>query len=148
MRQNIYTPGCPCPPDFSKLPPLIFSGTLLNCKIYLPLNARAREKIRPNVINYHSASATKLQFPYIYIGGSRGRAGHTPPPMGPNSFVFTYIFTKKHPCWRSSPPQWVHTPPTGNPGSATGLQKASNIQSVQLHIVTKNPCAIIVTQIT
>ena len=26
------------------------------------------------------------------------------PPMGPNSFVFAYIFSKKHPCWRTMPP--------------------------------------------
>ena len=49
-----------------------------------------------------------------------GCAGRTPPPMGPNSFIFTYIFTKKHPCWRSMPPLTdASPPPTGNPGSAT-----------------------------
>ena len=40
------------------------------------------------------------------------------PPTGPNSFVFAYIFTKKHPCWRLAPPngsarpQWeiLHPP--------------------------------------
>ena len=43
------------------------------------------------------------------IGGSRGRAQHTPP-TGPNSFVFAYIFSKKHPRQRSMPPWWVHAP--------------------------------------
>ena len=40
------------------------------------------------------------------------------PPMGANSF----IFTKKHPCQRSTPPppQQVDALPMGNPGSATG----------------------------
>ena len=33
-----------------------------------------------------------------------GRAGRMPPPMGPNSFVFAYIFTKKHPHQRSTTP--------------------------------------------
>ena len=47
-----------------------------------------------------------------------GRAGRTPSPMGLNSFVFAYIFTKKHLRQRSMPPpQRVHAPPTGNPGS-------------------------------
>ena len=48
-----------------------------------------------------------------------GHAGCTPPPMGPNSFGFTYIFTKKHPRQRSMPPLTGARPPTGNPGSAT-----------------------------
>ena len=35
--------------------------------------------------------------------------------MGPNSFIFTSIFTKKHPHRRSMPPsQWVCAPPMGN----------------------------------
>ena len=46
--------------------------------------------------------------------GGGGCAGRTPPPMGPNSFIFAYIFTEKHPCRRSTPPSM------GNPGSATG----------------------------
>ena len=40
----------------------------------------------------------------LCIGGSRGRARRTPPPTGPNSFVFTYIFTKKRPLRRFTPP--------------------------------------------
>ena len=57
-------------------------------------------------------TAKALQHIYLDIGGSRGggRARRTPP-MGPNSFVFTYIFTKKCPRWRSTPPpQRVHAP--------------------------------------
>ena len=39
----------------------------------------------------------------VTIGGSRRACQvHTPSPMGPNSFVFAYIFAKKHPCWRST----------------------------------------------
>ena len=46
-------------------------------------------------------------------------SGARPPPTGPNSFVFTYVFTKKHLCWRLAPPPMrVGAPPTGNPGSA------------------------------
>ena len=42
---------------------------------------------------------------YHLIGRSRGHAQHTPPsPMGPNSFVFAYIFTQKCPRRRSTPP--------------------------------------------
>ena len=35
----------------------------------------------------------------------------TRPPTGPNSFVFTYIFTEKCPRWRPKPPQNGSTPP-------------------------------------
>ena len=31
-------------------------------------------------------------------------SGAYPPPTGPNSFVFTYVFTKKHLCQRLVPP--------------------------------------------
>ena len=43
--------------------------------------------------------------------------------MGPNSFVFAYIFTKKRPRRRSTPP------PTGNPGSATVRVKQISLKS-------------------
>ena len=46
-------------------------------------------------------------------GLGRGRAGRTAPPMGPNSFIFAYIFTEKCPCWRSTPPPNGCTPPYG-----------------------------------
>ena len=50
-----------------------------------------------------------------YIGGSRGGVPGAcpPPPMGPNSFVFTYIFTKKCPRRRSTPPLMAARPPYG-----------------------------------
>ena len=43
-----------------------------------------------------------------------------PPPTGPNSFVFTYVFTEKCRCRRLTPPptRVSAPPPTGNPGSA------------------------------
>ena len=41
------------------------------------------------------------------------------PPMGPNSFIFAYIFAKKHLCQRSTSPLMGPCPPTGNPGSTT-----------------------------
>ena len=51
----------------------------------------------------------------IYIQKFLARA----PPTGPNSFVFTYVFTEKHMCWRLVPPPMrVDAPPMGNPGSA------------------------------
>ena len=50
-----------------------------------------------------------------------GHAGRTPPPTGPNSFIFTYIFTEKCPHWGSTPPLTGPRPPMGNPGSATTL---------------------------
>ena len=46
-------------------------------------------------------------------------SGARPPPTGPNSFVFTYVFTKKCLCRRLAPPPTrVGDPPTGNSGSA------------------------------
>ena len=45
------------------------------------------------------------------LGG--GRAGRTPPPMGPNSFVFAYIFTEKCPYQRSMPLLTSARPPYG-----------------------------------
>ena len=60
---------------------------------------RGADKIRINML--------------LCIGGSRGCAGCTPPPMGPNSFVFAYIFTKKHLHQRSMPPPNRCTPPYG-----------------------------------
>ena len=55
----------------------------------------------------------KLQYPsdeWSALADLGGRAGHMPPPMGPNSFIFAYIFTKKHPHQRSTPPNGC-TPP-------------------------------------
>ena len=43
------------------------------------------------------------------------------PPNRPNSFIFTYVYTEKCPCWEVGAPSnegWC--PPMGNPGSAPG----------------------------
>ena len=72
-----------------------------------------------------------------FIGGSGGgRAGCMPPPMGPNSFIFAYIFTKKHPHQRSMPPppNGCTPPSTGNPGSATGIGFISWRSVVQIRM--------------
>ena len=45
-----------------------------------------------------------VYFPLVDLGGMSGAY----PPMGPNSFVFAYIFTKRHPYWRSAPTSEVH----------------------------------------
>ena len=34
-----------------------------------------------------------------------------PPPIGPNSFTFTYVSTEKHPCRRPAPPDGSAPPP-------------------------------------
>ena len=60
-----------------------------------------------------SAQGVTIKGNGIYRRIYRGRARCTPSPMGPNSFIFAYIFTKKHPCQRSTPPQWVHAAPYG-----------------------------------
>ena len=68
-----------------------------------------------------SEPKTTGHYVVVTIGGSRGRAGRTPP-MGPNSFVYAHIFTEKHPRWSSTPPLMGACLPTGNPGSITGHQ--------------------------
>ena len=43
---------------------------------------------------------------YLSSGGSTYKSfRRAPPPTGPNSFVFTYVFTEKHLCQRLAPPQ-------------------------------------------
>ena len=44
------------------------------------------------------------------IGGSTYKIFRRKPPTGANSFVFTYIFTKKCPRRRSAPLKRVHAP--------------------------------------
>ena len=51
------------------------------------------------------------------IGGSTYKIFRRTPPTGSNSFIFTYIFTKKHPRQRSTPPKMGPRPPMGNPRS-------------------------------
>ena len=51
-----------------------------------------------------------------------GRSGGIPgmhPPTGSNSFIFAYVFTKKHTCQQLVPLQQVGAPLMKNPGSAT-----------------------------
>ena len=54
-----------------------------------------------------------------------GRRRHVPPPPpGSNSFIFTYVFAKKCPRWRSVPPPTARHPTSmGNPGSATDYNR-------------------------
>ena len=63
----------------------------------------------------------------------------TCPPMGPNSFIFTYIFAKKHTRQRSMPPLNRSTPPPmGNPGSATDFMQVG-IFDIFLALVPMRP---------
>ena len=58
-----------------------------------------REKTGPEVYN------SKIYWFHIFhIGGSRGAYRVQAPHTGPNSFIFAYIFAKKHPHQRSTPP--------------------------------------------
>ena len=62
-----------------------------------------------------------LRIRVIVSGGSTYKSFRRPPPppTGPNSFVFTYVFTEKHLCQRLVPPPMrVGAPPMRNPGSA------------------------------
>ena len=56
-----------------------------------------------------------------YIGGSRGGMPSACPPMGPNSFVFTYIFGESTHVGGPHPPVMGPHSPMGNPGSATAI---------------------------
>ena len=63
-------------------------------------------------LDYTRQCAFSYCISLVDLGGGGGeRAGHTPPPMGPNSFIFAYIFTKKCPHWRSTPPLMGACPP-------------------------------------
>ena len=54
------------------------------------------------------------------------------PPIGPNSFIFTYILPKSAHIGGPRPlPQWVHNPPTGNPGSAPTQESLESIQNLE-----------------
>ena len=81
-----------------------------NCS---PLEQLNRRNIMPCDFDSHDFATL------VDLGGVPGAR----PPMGPNSFVFAYIFTKKHLRQGSTPPQGVHAPPMGNPGSTTVQQK-------------------------
>ena len=51
-----------------------------------------------------------------------GGAASAPPPKQDQFFSFLHTFLPKSVCVRGQhPPQWVSTPPTENPGSATGI---------------------------
>ena len=54
-----------------------------------------------------------------FIGRSRGACWAHIPPMGPNSFIFVYIFAKKAPTLEVHAPLMGPCPPMGNPGSTT-----------------------------
>ena len=41
----------------------------------------------------------------IAVGHLHTQVSGAPPPTGPNSFVFTYVFTEKRLCWRLAPLQ-------------------------------------------
>ena len=45
-----------------------------------------------------------------FIGGSRGHHRLAPPSTGHNSFVFVYVFAKKHPYQRLASSQWDSVP--------------------------------------
>ena len=60
-----------------------------------------------------------------------GGAAGTCPPNRIQSFIFAYVFAKKHPCQRLAPP-----PPTGNPGSATVMYVESNLKPSMLFLNT------------
>ena len=59
----------------------------------------------------------------VYIGRSRGCAGHMPP-YGTQFFCFHIHFCQK------APMSGVHTPPMGNPGSTTGLHRIGRSRGV------------------
>ena len=73
---------------------------------------------------------------YQGSGGSAyksSRRAPPPPPTGPNSFIFTCVFTEKCLCRRLAPPPMrvgaPPPPPTGNPGSAPAGDSLANILS-------------------
>ena len=50
------------------------------------------------------SSLLKTTAKCLPLADPRGAAGTRPTQTGPNSFVFTYVFTEKYPRWRSMSP--------------------------------------------
>ena len=96
-------------------------------KSSLPIYSVAEYPILPKSskgFTTHRMDIMKLSHPcnmvYITLADLGGVPGaRPPPPMGPNSFIFAYIFTEKCPRRRSTPPLTGARPPMRNPGSAT-----------------------------
>ena len=75
-------------------------------------NSQAHPKTNLDKLRLRKTSKTSVVYNTLAdLGG--GHARRTPSPMGPNSFVFAYIFTEKHPHRRSTPPNGC-TPPYRN----------------------------------
>ena len=70
-------------------------------------------------IRVHTIMSVFSHFNLYWSLADPGGCCQCAPPTGSNSFIFTYVFTKKHPHRRSVPPQQLNTPPMGNPGSTT-----------------------------
>ena len=77
-----------------------------------------RQTMEENGLGYpaNGFSLHRKSYHWRIQGGAGGVP--SPPPTGSNSFVFAFIFAKKHPHQRSVPPP-ARRPPMGNPGSAT-----------------------------
>ena len=89
------------------------------------------KNIHQNVLYYTNIILMcYLQRTYIYTLADPG--GAADPPMGSNSFIFTCIFAKKRPRWRSASPPMARRPPTGNPGSATATFTKIRLVEVNL----------------
>ena len=74
--------------------------------------------ILSKVLSICSLVSMRVVYP---VADLHTKVSGTPPPTGPNSFIFTYVFTEKCLCQRlAPPPKRVGAPPTGNPGSAPG----------------------------
>ena len=78
-------------------------------------------------------------FNHVNIGGSRGGVPAHAPPMGPNSFVFAYIFTEKCPRRRSTPPLTGARPPPPREILDPPLVKSILVWCIQLKNVPEVP---------
>ena len=77
-----------------------------------------------------------LWCPLISLVDPGGVAASVHPPTGSNSFVFAYVFAKKHPHQRSAPPNGSVPPPMGNPGSATEYGNMHILMIFLIYVLT------------
>ena len=85
----------------------------------------SHDRCRPQVVSTLSRFACheqRLSVDTVADLHTKVSGARPPPPIGLNSFVFTYVFTEKHLCWRLAPPpmrvgapQWeILDPPLGH----------------------------------
>ena len=86
--------------------PRCYISFLLLWNLYNPTYSFIMIVVLPDIITFHSDILFRLISSLYYHWWIQGALPACTPPTGSNSFLFTYVFTKKHPHRRLVPPQW------------------------------------------